>query len=177
MATPSEGQASSGKVAPHRGQLMMMLGILSLFVAPLILAPITWLMARNDLKEMDEGRMDSAGRPETSTGRLCAMISTLTWPLVVCCCCSAMIGQQLMVGGRFLSAFNSRRITQQEFDRIDFGMTKQQVRNILGPPAKTDISSNDRPNWHWYEKNGPAEFNIDFNKDDRVAGKGVWTPD
>jgi hypothetical protein len=176
MATPSEGQASSGKVAPHRGQLMMMLGILSLFVAPLILAPITWLLARNDLKEMDEGRMDPAGRPETSTGRLCAMISTFTWPLVVCCCCSAMIGQQLIGGGRFLSALNSRRITRQEFDRVDNGMTKQQVRDILGPPARTDVRVG-RVHWYWHEKNGRSTFEIDFTPEDRVSGCGVFTPD
>jgi hypothetical protein len=79
--------ASTGKLKPHKGQLMLLLGVLSLFVAPLILAPITLIMARSDLKEMDAGRMDPTGRSQNMTARLCAMISTLIWPLVLCGCC------------------------------------------------------------------------------------------
>jgi hypothetical protein len=69
-------------VAPHRGQTVMVLGILSLFVAPVILGPMAWIMGRNDLKEMDAGRMDRAGRDNTKAGVICGMVSTLLWGTV-----------------------------------------------------------------------------------------------
>jgi hypothetical protein len=169
---PNEG----GKLKPHKGPLLKILGILSLFVAPLVVAPITWMMARADLKEMDAGRMDPAGRKETQIARLCAMISTLTWPVLLCCCCVGGIGQQLMFGGRLLPALASRRITEKEFNRVKNDMTKQQVRELIGPPARTDVR-NGRVHWYWYEKNGRAEFEVDFTPEDRVGGIGTWTPD
>jgi hypothetical protein len=64
-------------VTPHRGQMIMVLGILSLFMAPIILGPMAWIMGRNDLREMDQGRMDRAGRDNTNTGVVCGMISTI----------------------------------------------------------------------------------------------------
>lgn len=39
-----------------------------------ILSPITWLMARGDLKQMDEGLMDPSGADTTRTAKLIAMI-------------------------------------------------------------------------------------------------------
>src|ERR1700736_4865307 len=66
-----------GDVEAHRGQLIMILGILSLIIAGIILGPIAWIMGRNDLKAMDAGRMDPAGRDNTNVGRICGMIATL----------------------------------------------------------------------------------------------------
>lgn len=62
---------------PHRGQTILVLGILSLFMAHFILGPMAWIMGRNDLKEMDAGRMDPSGRDNTKTGTVCGMISTI----------------------------------------------------------------------------------------------------
>jgi hypothetical protein len=67
---------SRRRLAPHRGDTIQLLGILSFFIAGIILGPMAWVMGSNDLKEMDAGRMDPAGRSATSTGRLCGMIST-----------------------------------------------------------------------------------------------------
>src|SRR5579862_899581 len=39
---------------PHRGSLIMTLGILSIFLAPLILGTIAWVMGNNDLRAMEE---------------------------------------------------------------------------------------------------------------------------
>ena len=66
-------------VAPHRGQTIMVLGILSLFMAPFVLGPMAWIMGRNDLREMAAGRMDRAGRDNTNTGTVCGMIATILW--------------------------------------------------------------------------------------------------
>jgi hypothetical protein len=62
---------------PHRGPTILVLGILSLFVAQIILGPIAWVMANHDLREMREGRMDPEGEDNTNTGRICAMIATI----------------------------------------------------------------------------------------------------
>ena len=62
---------------PHRGSLIMTLGIISLFFAHLILGPIAWIMANHDLEAMRLGKMDPEGESATNTGRICGMISTI----------------------------------------------------------------------------------------------------
>src|SRR5262249_44770268 len=64
-------------LAPHRGSLIMALGIISLFTLPLVLGPIAWIMGSNDLEEMRRGRMDPEGESNTNTGRICGMIGTI----------------------------------------------------------------------------------------------------
>jgi hypothetical protein len=61
---------------PHRGTLVLVLGILSLVVcAPLGIA--AWVMGNGDLKEIDAGAMDPSGRSLTNAGRICGMIGTI----------------------------------------------------------------------------------------------------
>jgi hypothetical protein len=61
---------------PHRGTLILVLGILSLVIcAPLGIA--AWIMGNGDLKEIDAGAMDPSGRSLTSAGRICGMIGTI----------------------------------------------------------------------------------------------------
>ena len=61
---------------PHRGTLILVLGILSLVVcAPLGIA--AWIMGNGDLKEIDAGTMDPSGRSLVSAGRICGMIGTI----------------------------------------------------------------------------------------------------
>lgn len=61
-------------VAPHRGVVVLVLGILGL-VCCFILGIIAWVMGGNDLREMDAGRMDSSGRGLTQAGRICGIIA------------------------------------------------------------------------------------------------------
>lgn len=173
MAIQSE---DSPKLKPHKGDLMMILGVISLIMGPPVVSILTWIMARNDLKEMDAGLMDPAGRSKTQTARLLAMISTIVWPVILSCCCCGMIGNQFIQGGRFVSAIGSRRITQQEFKGVQMGMTKEQVREVLGPPARTE---NESFHFRWYydEKSGPTTFMVDFTGEGRVQGVGRLTPD
>jgi predicted Zn finger-like uncharacterized protein len=72
----------------HRGQLIMVLGILSFFIGGPILGLVAWIMGSNDLKEMRAGRMDPAGESQTNTGRICGMISTLLGGVMIVGCCS-----------------------------------------------------------------------------------------
>lgn len=59
---------------PHRGTLVLVLGILGLVLCgPLGIA--AWIMGSNDLREMDAGAMDPSGRGNTQTGKICGMIA------------------------------------------------------------------------------------------------------
>ena len=79
--------------------MIMIMGILSFFVAGPILGPISWIMGRNDLIEMKAGRMDPEGESQTRAGMICGMISTimcivglalaLLWVIFVFACCGA----------------------------------------------------------------------------------------
>ena len=96
-----ERPARRRHLAAHRGDTIQLLGILSFFFAPLILGPMAWVMGNNDLKEMDAGRMDPAGRSATNTGKICGMIATIISGVVFvgvfsgigfCFCCVPMMG-------------------------------------------------------------------------------------
>ena len=61
---------------PHRATTILVLGILSLIVcAPLGI--IAWIMGNADLKAMEAGTMDPAGRSNTNAGRICGIIGTV----------------------------------------------------------------------------------------------------
>lgn len=61
---------------PHRGALVLALGILSWVSCPLF-GMFAWILGNADLKRMDVGRMDSAGREVTQVGRILGMIHVL----------------------------------------------------------------------------------------------------
>ena len=61
-------------MAPHRGVLILVLGILSITCACFILGIVAWVMANKDLALMAAGRMDSSGRNVTKVGKICGII-------------------------------------------------------------------------------------------------------
>ena len=61
---------------PHRGTLILVLGILGLVVCG-PLAIVAWVLGSGDLKEMDAGTMDPAGRGTTNAGKICGIIGTI----------------------------------------------------------------------------------------------------
>jgi hypothetical protein len=65
-----------GYVAPHRGGLVLVLGLLGLFSCPLF-SFIAWIMGSHDLKEMRAGRMDRSGESLTMAGMILGMILSL----------------------------------------------------------------------------------------------------
>ncbi len=74
-------------LAPHRGDMIQLMGILAfipVFGLPFILGPIAWIMGRSDLKEMDAGRMDPAGRDATQTGKTCGKLAVIIWGSIAC---------------------------------------------------------------------------------------------
>jgi predicted Zn finger-like uncharacterized protein len=73
---PSRRRRRGRPMQPHRGTLILVLGILSLVVFQ-PLGIFAWIMANTDLKEIDAGRMDPEGRQQTQIGKILGMISTI----------------------------------------------------------------------------------------------------
>jgi len=70
MSPPQPG------MRPHRGTLILVLGILGLVVC-LICGIIAWVMGNADIKDMEAGRMDPSGLGMTKAGKICGMISVI----------------------------------------------------------------------------------------------------
>jgi hypothetical protein len=66
-------------VEPHRGSLVLVLGILSIVLpfVGIVLGPIAWILGSQDLSEIHAGRMDPEGEGSTSAGRICGIIGTI----------------------------------------------------------------------------------------------------
>ena len=61
---------------PHRGVLVLTLGIMGLFSCALCGVP-AFIMGRSDLREIDEGRMNPEGRTQTKAGMILGLISVV----------------------------------------------------------------------------------------------------
>lgn len=72
------GYPQTGYRQPHRGGVILTFGILGLFGCGCIVflgfGIAAWAMGANDLKAMNEGRMDDSGRSLTQTGQILGMI-------------------------------------------------------------------------------------------------------
>lgn len=66
----------SGSQAPHRGVLILVLGILSIVICQL-LGPVAWIMGKGDLQKIDAGQMDREGRGLTQAGMICGIVGTV----------------------------------------------------------------------------------------------------
>ncbi len=64
------------RLKPDRGTVILVLGILGIVVC-IICGIVAWVMANTDLREMDEGIMDSIGRSNTQTGRILGIVSVI----------------------------------------------------------------------------------------------------
>lgn len=73
---PPAGYGYATGVKPHRGIVILVLGICG-FAVCVICGIIAWVMANNDLREMEAGTMDREGYQLTNAGRLCGMISVI----------------------------------------------------------------------------------------------------
>jgi len=99
---PAGPQGPSQAVAPHRGVLILVLGIIGI-VCCFICGIVAWVMGNNDLREMAAGRMDREGQGLTQAGKICGMIGVILAII-------ALVIQVLMLllgGGMFLSGARS----------------------------------------------------------------------
>lgn len=67
----------SQPLAPHRGTVVLVLGILGLVTGCFICGIIAWVMGNNDLKQMAAGTMDKSGEGLTKAGKICGMINVI----------------------------------------------------------------------------------------------------
>lgn len=75
--TPVQGQPpTETPMKPHRGVVILVLGILGI-IPCFICGIIAWVLANSDLKEMDAGLMDPAGRGMTQAGKICGIIGVI----------------------------------------------------------------------------------------------------
>ena len=65
----------------HRGTLILILSIVSCFFCGIFTSIPAWIMGSSDLKEMDAGTMDPAGRGMTNAGKIIGMIYTILFCL------------------------------------------------------------------------------------------------
>jgi hypothetical protein len=74
---------------PHRGTLILVLGILSIVLpcAALIVGPVGWFLGSSDLRAMHDGRMDSQGEGTTRAGYICSIIGTAIHLVGLLSCC------------------------------------------------------------------------------------------
>jgi hypothetical protein len=88
---------------PHRGTLVLVLGILSIVlgVFGVILGPIAWVLGNNDLKEIRAGRMDREGEGTTNAGRICGMIGTGLGALYIFFCLLSFLSMLGEMGADF----------------------------------------------------------------------------
>jgi hypothetical protein len=79
---PPPVQHASYGMMPHRGVLILVLGIVSLTVcAPVGI--VAWVMGSGDLKKMRSGGMDPEGKGLTMGGMICGIVSTVLLILLV----------------------------------------------------------------------------------------------
>jgi predicted Zn finger-like uncharacterized protein len=79
---------------PHRGTLILVLGILSIVLATMWFLSIVslpmgiaaWIMGRRDLKKIDAKAMDPEGRGTTQAGYICSIVGTILSVLMLLCC-------------------------------------------------------------------------------------------
>jgi predicted Zn finger-like uncharacterized protein len=77
---------------PHRGVLILVLGILSIVTGlGLIFGPCAWALGSSDLWSMRMGRMDREGEGLTRAGYICGIIGTVACGPCVCLCCGGWI--------------------------------------------------------------------------------------
>jgi hypothetical protein len=72
-----------GFLKPHRGTVILVLGILGLMVCA-ICGIVAWVWANADLREMDAGVMDRSGRDMTNAGRILGIVSAILACIGVC---------------------------------------------------------------------------------------------
>ena len=72
--SPSQFGTAPGGLEPHRGTLILVLGILSLVLCSFFTGIPAWIMGKGDLAKIKDGMMDPEGEGPTKAGMICGMI-------------------------------------------------------------------------------------------------------
>ena len=74
--TPGPQNAAQTNLVPHRGVLILVLGILGI-VCCVICGIVAWVMGNNDLRKMTDGVMDPSGQGLTTAGKICGIVGVV----------------------------------------------------------------------------------------------------
>lgn len=74
-------------MTPHRGVLVLVLGILSMFTCSILTGIPAWILGRSDLAAMDAGEMDPSGRSITQVGMVLGIVSVVLFALSLVASC------------------------------------------------------------------------------------------
>jgi uncharacterized protein YbaR (Trm112 family) len=88
--------------APHRGGVILALGIIALVIFPystIVCGPLAWIMGTADLAEIRAGNMDPSGEGMVRAGQVLGIISTMLLFVSVMILCSC-IGLMVLTGPR-----------------------------------------------------------------------------
>jgi hypothetical protein len=96
-APPTTHGAAPGGLEPHRGTLILVLGILSLVLCSFFTGIPAWIMGKGDLAKIKDGMMDPEGEGPTKAGMICCIINAVVIGLIIL----------LMIFGGGLAALNS----------------------------------------------------------------------
>jgi hypothetical protein len=77
---------------PHRGVLILVLGILGLVACGPFTAIPAWIMGNSDMAEMAAGRMDPEGRGLTQAGKICGVIGVVLVAISIVFILMAVVG-------------------------------------------------------------------------------------
>jgi len=87
-----------GYLQPHRGTLILVFSILSWFIC-IIFGIVAWVLANNDLAEMQAGRMDPSGEGLTKAGKIISIVHICFAGFVIVAYCLIVI--VVSAGGNF----------------------------------------------------------------------------
>ena len=76
-APPTTHGTAPGGLEPHRGTLILVLGILSLVLCSFFTGIPAWIMGKGDLIKIRGGTMDPEGEGSTKAGMICGIISCI----------------------------------------------------------------------------------------------------
>lgn len=76
IQTPGPQDPVRTNLDPHRGALILVLGILGI-VCCFICGIVAWVMGNNDLQKMADGVMDPSGRGLTTAGKVCGIVAVV----------------------------------------------------------------------------------------------------
>lgn len=100
MAVREWAASPARNVVPHRGGLILVLGILAWIIGCPIFGAVAWIMGSSDMREMRCGRMDPAGLGTTQAGYILGMINSILWIIgAVLVVAFLMIGLAASVAG------------------------------------------------------------------------------
>ena len=98
---PTTHGTAPGGLEPHRGTLILVLGILSLTLCTFFTGIPAWIMGKGDLEKIKGGMMDPEGVGPTKAGMICGMICCIIYAVLI----GLIILLTILGGG--LAALNS----------------------------------------------------------------------